>query len=214
MAVLVVVIASPAHAQGQPPLVPQQATLGESAQRALDAPWLTGEERAAMRVFHGVWTHEDLDTVEHRAIVALNAWDFECASLRDENTPVELRAEALLLQGMVQDALDLLEGEESLHASRVRAEAYELRGDFQAAMDAVAQPVRRLMAQQTQSAAELTDGVEAMLVRSRAQGQPARDFQTMMSLLGRAQQELDRLYWPALVSQAKLLMTRMTHAKL
>src|SRR5690606_14620083 len=50
-----------------------------------------------------------------------------------------------------------------------------------------------------------TEGVRAMVVRSRVQGQPARDFQTMMNLLARAHQELDRLYWPALLVEAELL---------
>lgn len=185
--------------------MPPRVEAGEAIQSALNAPWLTDEERVELRVFHGVWEESDLISPRLNAMAALNAWQFDDPSLHDVATPVELRAEALLRKGELQQALALLEGETSLHAARLRAEVLETLGQYDAAADAVANSIRRLMARQTDDAAELTEGVRALLVRSRVQGQPARDFQTMMGLLARAHQELDRLYWPARLAEAQLL---------
>lgn len=192
--------------QGQPTQISLPAVpLSDAAQRAIDAPWLTDEERAELRVFHGVWDDSDVLTPQLAAIVALNAWEFDSPAFEDEATAVEIRAEALLRRGELNAALDMLAETDSVHAARLRAEALELLGQHDAAAEAVAGPVRRLMARQTEDAAELTEGVRAIFIRSRVQGQPARDFQTMMQLLARAHQELDRLYWPAMLAEAELL---------
>ncbi len=205
LAVMGLFLTGQVTAQPQRALVPPHAELSETARRAIDAPWLNDHERAVLRVFHGVWNESDLSSPERVAAVALNAWDFDHPTFEDDAVPVELRAEALLRQGRLHEVLTLLEGELSLRASRIGAEALEMLGRHDDAAAAVADPVRQLMRRQTEDAAELTDGVRALIVRSRVQGQPAQDFQTMMSLLGRAQRELDRLYWPALFTEAELL---------
>jgi len=67
-----VCIASPAMAQ-QPPLIPDRAVLRPGPQTAIDAEWLTDQERKDLRVFHGVWDDRDIDSPTRRASVALNA---------------------------------------------------------------------------------------------------------------------------------------------
>ncbi len=197
-----------ALAQQQPPLVPTEVTLNEAVQQAIDAPWLTEEERAALRVFHGVWTEADLTDVEAQAIVALNAWDFNHPSLTDDAVAVELRGEAGLRAGTLREVIELLVDTRTNRASRIIAEAYEALGDQQAADDAVDAPVTRLLNATTEDADELTEGVRALIVRTRVQGHPAHDYQTMMGLLARAHQELDRLYWPARLTEAQLLIDK------
>lgn len=197
-----------ALAQQQPPLAPTEVTLNEAVQQAIEAPWLTEEERSALRVFHGVWTEADLTAVEAQAIVALNAWDFNHPSLTDDAVAVELRGEAGLRAGTLREVIELLVDTRTNRASRIIAEAYEALGDQQAADDAVDAPVRRLLNDKSEDAAELTEGVRALIVRSRIQGHPARDYQTMMELLARAHQELDRLYWPARLTEAQLLIDK------
>ena len=199
-----VCIASPAMAQ-QPPLIPDRAVLRPGPQTAIDAEWLTDQERKDLRVFHGVWDDRDIDSPTRRAAVALNAGDFDDPSLSDPSVPVELRAEALLKRGDLDDAIRLLAGARSMRAGRILAEAYEGLGAYDAALDALRDPVQRLLQADTDDPARITDGVRAIVVRARIEGRPARDYQTMMTMLGRAHQELDRLYWPAILAEALLL---------
>ena len=190
------------------PLVPSAIRLSEAAQKAIDAEWLTDEERAALRVFHGVWDDRDLTTPALRAAAMLNAGLWDDPIFTDESVPIELRAEAMLRRGQMRAAIQLLEGDETNRASRIRAEAYEALGAQEAADTAVDEPVRRLQSKTLDDPAELTEGVRALIVRARLQGQPSRDYQSMMDLLARAHQELDRLYWPAILTEATLLMEK------
>lgn len=194
--------------QQQRPLVPPSATLGEAARRAIDAPWLTEQERSELRVFHGVWDEGDLTTPTLRAMVALNAWQLDDEVFADPTLAAELRAEALARKGELREMLAMLamlEGVNSPHAARLRVEAMETLGVHDAAADAASGTIARLMNQRTDDAVELTEAVRAIMVRSRVLGQPARDFQSMMDLLARAHQQLDRLYWPARFAEAELL---------
>ncbi len=195
-------------AQDRQPLVPAALQLHESAQAAINAPWATDQERSALRLFHGVWDQRDLLSPQARAAVALNAWDFADPALQDESVAAELRAEAKLRQGELRQAIALLDGVNSNRAARILAEAYESLGDHKSAEAAVDAPVKRLLRQTTDDPADLTEGVRALVVRARLQGQPGRDYQTMMTLLGRAHQQLDRLYWPAKLAEARLLIDK------
>jgi hypothetical protein len=102
----------------QPALVPPTFLLDDAAAAAINAQWLTDDERQSLRIYHGVWDDRDLTTPARRAAVALNAWDFAAPSLLDPSVPVEIRAEAKLLAGDLQEALALLEGARSNQAAR------------------------------------------------------------------------------------------------
>lgn len=194
--------------QMQMPLVPEVFPLDPAAQATIDAEYRTEEERHALRVFHGVWDERDLVSAELRAIVALNAWDFDHPSLSDDAVPAEIRAEAKLLAGDPQAAIDLLDGVNTVRAARVRAEALDALGRSEAADRAVDEPVRVLLAGRVEDPAVLVEGVKSLTLRARLLGQPAKDFQTMMNLLGRARTELDRLHWPAYLAEAELLLEK------
>lgn len=201
-------LSSAIAAQPSGALVPSSVPLHESATRSLQAEWLTDAERAELRVFHGVWDERDLISPRLRALAALHEWRLNDGIFDHADTPVELRAEARLRRGDVEDALGLLEEADSLHADRLRAEALETLGRFDEADAATNRPVQRLIARQINEADELTEGVRALIVRSRLRGQPARDFQTMLDLLGRAHQELDRHHWPATLVEGLLLIEK------
>jgi tetratricopeptide (TPR) repeat protein len=208
VAALLLLVTAPAPAQDErAPLVSESYALAEAARTAIDAPWLTDAERSALRVFHGVWDERDLAWPANRARVALNAWDFEHASLSDPSVAAAIRAEACLRRGDTDGALAIVEGDGSLAAARIRAEALEQSGQLADAVAATEAPVKSL-AQSRADAADLTEGVRALIIRARLQGQPGRDFQTMMDLLGRAHQELDRLHWPATLAEAELLLDK------
>lgn len=197
-----------AHGQGGPPLVPSAFVLDEAASKAIAAEWLTDDERRTLRVFHGVWDERDLTTPTLKAMAALNAWQFDDPILSDPATPVELRAEAKLLSGEAAEAVELLKDQTSLAAVRIRCEALEMLGDQEGAKAAVKDAIEQLRRERSDDPAELTDGVGAMVVRARLEGQPSRDFQTMLDLLSRARGELDRLYWPAYLAEAQLLLEK------
>ncbi len=202
------VMAPAAVGQPEQPLVPEYVPLDAAAQAAIDAEFLTEDERRALRVFHGIWDQDDLDTPLRRAIVALNAWDFDEPALNDPAVPLELRAEALARQGLLLQAVEMLRGADSNRAARITAEALEALGRHTAAEQAVEGPVRRLLQTKIEDPDELTEGVQALVVRARLQGQPARDYEHMIELLSRAHQELDRLHWPSRLVEARLLIDK------
>lgn len=195
-------------AQRKPPLVPENVQLHAAAQAAINAGWLNDEERTALRIFHGIWDSRDLLTPQSQAVVALNAWDFDNPILSNKQISPQLRAEAKLLQGELLEAISILDGVESNWAARIRAQAYEVLGEHRKASESVEAPVQRMLNQQIDDASELTQGVRALVIRARLDGQPSRDYQTMLSLLGRAHQQLDRLYWPAKLAEAHLLLDK------
>ena len=192
------------------PLIPDPPTLMPAVRAAIMADWLTAEERSHLRVFHGVWDERDLSTPDRAAAVALNAWDFSNPALANEAADPTIRAEALLLQGEPAHALELLDAADderlpAYRAARVRAEAHEAMGQFEQALDLMAGPIRNMLRERISDPAELTEGVRLLIIRARIAGQPARDFQTMVSLLARVHQEMDRLHWPARLVEAQLL---------
>src|SRR5690606_25728195 len=83
--------------------------------------------------------------------------------------------------------------------------ALEALGRYQDA-DAAVEPIaRQLLESEITSAEDLTEAAKALRIRARVQGRPASDFTHLMQLLSRASQQLDRLYWPAILEQADLL---------
>ncbi|QKK07403.1 MAG: hypothetical protein HND58_04035 [Planctomycetota bacterium] len=131
-------------------------------------------------------------------------------SLADEGADLLDRAEAAALRGELDNAIAMLAGEGSVRAIRIRAEALETLGRFDEADAALDPLVARLGSREVTSGDELAEGVRALMVRNRLRG-PARagqasaDFQTLMQLLGRAKNELDRLSWKARLVEAEVL---------
>lgn len=177
----------------------------ESVLRAIEIPYLSEEERAAKRVFHGLWTETDLETPRLRAQAALMAGVYDDRSFSEAAADPADRAEAAFRRGEPERTLGLIEGVDSPRAVRLRAEALEMLGRYEEAKAAVAPLVRELLTKPATDPAKLVEGVLAMNVKARLEGRPGRDYQNMLDLLVRAQQNLDRLYWPALLAQAELL---------
>lgn len=178
------------------------------AQRAIEAPYLSEDERDDLRVFHGVWDESDLATSAQAARAALisGAWDHD--ALDDETVPVEDRAEAMLARGDLRRAVGVLSaGDRTLRGQRILAEAYEGLGMLRQADDASARALEAVSRGASLTPGEIVDVVRTMRVRSRIHGLPAQDYQRMMGLLAKAR-ELDPLYWPAALEEA-----RMLHAK-
>ncbi|MCB9838318.1 MAG: hypothetical protein H6813_03185 [Phycisphaeraceae bacterium] len=195
---------------GAEPLVPQELTpnLAEPVLRAIEAPYLSDDERADIRVFHGVWLESDLADPNRRARAALDAGVWDDPALRDQSVDPVLRAEAARLRGELRQAIDILRGVDSIAAHRVRAQALDRLGDTAAAEREIDAIAASLMDFRAQSAADLVDGVAAFALRAEIQGRPAQDYRRMMQLLSRAQGDFDRLYWPGSLLEAKLLLDK------
>lgn len=182
--------------------------LSESVLRLIEAPYLTEEERADARVFHGVWLESDLEDPALRARAALMVGAVDDWSLSHEDAAPEDRAEARLIRGDMEGALETLTGVQSVRGQRIRAEALEWLGRFDEADAAIDPIVRRLERRQSESAEQIVEGVRALAIRARLRGNPAQDYHLMMQLLSRARSEIDRMYWPASLAEAELLMAK------
>ena len=175
---------------------------------ALDLPYLTDDERADLRVFHGLWLESDLDTPERTARAALMVGILDHPALDDPATGVELRAEARFRRGDLGEALELLEGVESLRARRLRAQTLEELGRFREASREIERLVDSIDVAQLASAEAATELARALVIRARLEGEPAAYYQDVIRLLSDAHQKFDRLYWPALLVEAELLFSK------
>ncbi len=178
----------------------------EGLLRALEADYLSNEEAAAKRVFHGLWRQSDLDDPVLRAQAALMTGAYDDLSLQLIHVPADLRAEAAIMTGELDRALELLADDPSVRASRLRGQALEQLGRFTEANTALDTAVRALLIEdELTDPAIVVEGVRALAIRARLLGEHASEFQRMMRLLSKAHQELDRLYWPAMLVEAELL---------
>jgi Flp pilus assembly protein TadD len=183
----------------------------KAVERIIEAPYTTEDEAKNLRVFHGFWTEDDLDTPARRAQAFFTRGDYTSDAFDDETVPTALRAEAYIARGDIQDGLELLDGDDSYRAIYLRTAGLEALGKHEDAATESQRVVKKLISERTESAADLTDGVRTLIIRARLVG-PERndgtDFRTLMDLLTRAKGELDRLYWPATLAEAQLLYAK------
>ncbi len=166
-----------------------------------------------MRVFHGVWEEADLGSVDRLALAALIARAWGHPVFDDPAAPAALRAEALLRRGAAAQALEVLAGEESMRARRVRVEALVALGRFDEADAAVGPVAETLLRRGAENAEELVEGVQALRIRARLRAADAADFELLMGMLAQARDEMDRLYWPAHLLEAELLLEKDNRAQ-
>lgn len=211
VALVLCATARPAWA-GFPEAEEKKAGPPSVVQRLLDTPYLTDAERADIRVRHGIWTEQDLQEAARRARAAITRGAWDDPALSDQKADALDRAEAMVLRGEAAEALKVLgaiEGKAvTLRALRLTAEAQFDTGDKDAAIKTLAQLEQRVMKERQNSAWELVEGVRGLHLKSQIEG-PAKaggqDFQSMMSMLARAREQLDRLCWTAPLEEAVLL---------
>lgn len=209
----VVLVVCQAHAQQSPPLVPDAFDLAEPARKHLDAEWLTDEERTTARIHHGVWDDIDLVDARNAAAAALVTWNLDDPSLEDPSADPIVRAEALILRGELDQALELLSDSTDQRAFVLRARALERFARYEEADELIDAALLGLDARVAEESTELVNAVAAMAIRARVQGRPSQDYQKMMELLGRARNDLDRLDWRAHLMEARLLVEKHNRAE-
>lgn len=173
--------------------------------QASQAPYLSEEEKREIRVAHGLWTPSDLETplMRARAALAVGAWDD--VSLQHEDVPALDRAEAMLRRGDAAQALELIGDAPGVRAMWLRAESLEAVGRRDEAARATDGIVDALSARAGVSAADIADGVRALLLRARLLGAQSQDYHQLNNLLARAREELDRLEPSVPLAEAMLL---------
>jgi len=181
--------------------------------RLLAQPYLTQDEHRDLRVRFGVWTPEDLNTPLRRAKAALIAGAYGDASLDDPAADALDRAEARLNRGEANAAIELLASitpktDAPLRAVRLHAQALMDIGKAKDALSLLDGLAKRLIATRLDNADELVEGVRGMMLRTRLTDTNDADSRSMLSMLARAREELDRLCWPALLVEAQLLEER------
>ncbi|MGP1347948.1 MAG: peptidase MA family metallohydrolase [Phycisphaerales bacterium] len=198
---------SPAEIAAPAEVRPPIDRLSPLVRQAIEAPFLSDDEAADLRVFHGVWWLTDLNDPARCARAALIAGVIDDPSLSNDDAAPLDRAEGALLRGELDAALDILEANEneavSFRGRRIIAEALELMGRFGDA-DAVLDPVVAAATARQLTATDAVEVVRAMRIRARIRGEGAGAYQAMAELLARASQDLDRFHWPALIEEADL----------
>jgi len=184
--------------------------LAQAVQDRLSAEFLTDDERAALRILHGQWTPEDLNNPALAAQIALDIGDLSNPIFDDQNTPLPLRAESKLRQGLAQQAIDLLDqiNEPTLQSTYIRASALNMLGKHNEAIDHLEYIEQQLANDQLTDAHTLALGCKALIkltqLRSPAVNAKA-DYQAINALITHARDRIDRLDWRIRMVEAQLL---------
>lgn len=182
--------------------------LSATVQKLLDDPLIDAQHTRAMQIFHGQWEQIGAPTVAEQAAIALARFDLSHRALRDPNVPASLRAEAALWRGELEAVTALLEGASTAQDAILRARSLEQLGRLPDALEALGPWRHVLENDQIDNPAELVAATHAMLLLAQLEGQSAMIYKLAMRLFAKARTELDRLYWPALVAEARLLMEK------
>ena len=205
-AVLIAFTRAPAQINIDPEQPAQPSVeLSPAVHRAIDAPFLTDDERHDKRIFHGIWTEADLTTPARRALAASFAGDLLNPAFGDDSVPAIIRADRLVRIGQTDAALALLADDDSPSACRVRGEALEWNGEFEEADQAIEPVIAALGSSALVTAADLTEAARCLAMRARYRGEPASHYSTILQITSRVHQQVDRLYWPAKLVEAQLL---------
>ncbi len=176
----------------------------------INAEFLTENERADLRVLHGQWINEDLDTPKRAAQIALDLHDFANPIFDNPDTPLPLRAAAALEIGNPAQALTLIEQTDTttIESAFIRASALELLGKIDQAIEQL-EIIESTLANQTiDDAGALAIGCDALikLTRLRSPQVSAKvDYEAIEALLGMARDRVDRLDWRVRNAEAHLL---------
>lgn len=185
-----------------------------SIEQLLAAEYLTPDEAKDKRIFFGRYSAADLDTPARTARAALVRGAFDDPAFDAAEVDPLDRAEALVMRGDLAAGLDLLKNQTSVRAVRLRALALERQGRYADAAQEADAVIARLTRKTLTEAPDVVDAVRILAQRTRLKGplnagkDGAADYQWMMQALARARTELDRFYWPALLTEAELLNAR------
>jgi len=186
--------------------------LSAAVRRLVAAEYLTPEERSELRVFHGIWEDGDLDSPARMARAALLVGAYDDPALSAPDADVLDRAEAALRRGEAGDAADLVADRAEARAVRIRVEALEALGRRDEAVAAAQPLIDALAGNAFNDPQDRVEAVRALAIHIRLAGPVgggvAGDFHSMMAMLAAVREGANRLYWPAMLMEAELLLER------
>ncbi len=179
--------------------------------RLLESDALTDAERRRQMIFHGQWYAVDVPTPAEQALIALHRYDLHHEVFADESVPPITRAQAAGRRGDPAAVIKLLEADDTPQAAVLRSEAQWQLGRLDLAIAAV-KPYRDELTtgavDDIDNAADLVAVTDALIRLAILEGRPSDDYKVAMTLLSKAHQQLDRLYWPAKLAEAELLIEK------
>ena len=195
----------------QPDLVPARVEVSPAVVKAMNEPWLKPDERRDMRIRHGQWSDDDLNSVARKAEVALRVWKLQDASLESPDAPVAIRAQALLWRGQAAQALSLLAGCEESECAFIRADALVLLGKIDDAK-MILQALRDAPEAKDNNADALRTAARATIALGKIQALSAAEWKLSVDQFGRAR-EADRLDPLVPLEEGLLLVDRHNRAQ-
>lgn len=183
----------------------------EALREIISAEFLTDDERLALRIKHGVWTHADLIDRDHAAQAALDAGAYDHPFLVDPNTDPNLLAEASLLRGDPRRALGFLNATPEPRTPQtlaLLARTHEMLGQFDEAIDTLTTLETFLTTTKLDDADQIARGAQGMLdlLRLRGPQVDARaEYESITKLLASARENLDRTSWRVRLIESQLL---------
>ena len=195
----------------QPDLVPARVEVSPAVVKAMNEPWLKPDERRDMRIRHGQWSDDDLNSVARKAEVALRVWKLQDASLESPDAPVVIRAQALVWRGQAAQALSLLAGCEESECAFIRADALVLLGKIDDAK-MILQALRDAPEAKDNNADALRTAARATIALGKIQALSAAEWKLAVDQFGRAR-EADRLDPLVPLEEGLLLVDRHNRAQ-
>ena len=199
-----------ARAQVLPPIQTSPLVL-----EVIDDPITSEDQRLAMRLFHGQW--EALDqktlTLNQTARLALLRSDLHHAALTTDGVDPLLIAQAALQRGDPAMALTQLATINSAQSALLKAQAYEQLGDIPQATQVLTPWRKQLLQAPFTDPAQLTAAAQGLVMLARLEGRPGQDYQLALDLLAKVRTELDPLYWPASLAEARILEDKDNRAQ-
>ena len=185
--------------------IPTEIQLSPVVEKLLTDSVTTEPERRTLALFHGQWDRLGTPTTVEAAAIAWQQYDLTHDSLSDESTDVLIRAEAALARGEPDLTIRWLQNKNSIKADFLRAQALEMNGSIRDAVATLTPWRDQVRNDQLTDAAELTAAAQVIEMLARLEGRPAQDYSLAMSLLAKARDEFDPLYWPAYLAEARIL---------
>ncbi|MEM6552416.1 MAG: tetratricopeptide repeat protein [Planctomycetota bacterium] len=182
--------------------------------RLLRDTLLTDDDRRTLRIFHGDWDGLTPDSPDEAALLALHRFQFNDPVFDNPDIDPLTRAEALLRRGDAEASLAILRQpipDTQTHQARyLRAQAAMDLGDpLRAAAEITGTREAMQHDARPSDPAELTAAARAIVLLARLEGRAGlEDFRLAMSLLEQARKDLDPLYWPAIVAEAEILLSK------
>ena len=208
-------VLTPAERLGTPD---ELEKISQALRDQLEAAYLSDEERAELRVEHGLWLQSDLENPVFAARAALAVGAYDHPSLSDPEADRFDRAVAALMQGQPQLALDLLDlpiGQLSIAELSLHAKALEMLGHQQAAIETLIDIETRLTDSSITDADEIAFAVQGLMQLTRLRGPDGdarEEYQNLAKLLANARDNIDRLNWRVRLVEAQLLYAHNNYA--